>query len=64
MGDGEVQEGSVWEACHFASHYLLDNMVAFVDVNRLGQSEETSLGHKCEIYHGRFEAFGWYSINI
>jgi len=60
MGDGEVAEGSVWEAVHFASHYVLDNMVAFLDVNRLGQSMETSLGHHVEVYHKRFEAFGWY----
>src|SRR3989338_947366 len=41
MGDGECAEGSVWEAASFASHYRLGNLVAIVDVNRLGQSQET-----------------------
>ena len=37
IGDGESAEGSVWEACAFAGHYKLDNLVAIFDVNRLGQ---------------------------
>lgn len=37
MGDGESAEGSVWEAFSFASYYKLDNLVAMIDVNRLGQ---------------------------
>ena len=43
MGDAETGEGSVWEAASFASHYKLNNMIAFVDVNRLGQGTETQL---------------------
>ena len=35
MGDGEVSEGSVWEAMNFCSHYELDNVVAIIDMNRL-----------------------------
>jgi transketolase len=35
-GDGEIAEGSVWEACNLASHYKLDNLTVIVDVNRLG----------------------------
>jgi transketolase len=64
MGDGESQEGSVWEAASFASHYKLDNLVGIVDVNRLGQSEPTMLQHHMEIYKARFDAFGWHSIVI
>lgn len=45
IGDGESAEGSVWEACSLASHYKLDNLTLIVDVNRLGQSEETGLQH-------------------
>src|ERR1051326_4341333 len=41
MGDGESAEGSVWEAAHAAAHYKLDNLCATIDINRLGQSEET-----------------------
>lgn len=58
IGDGESAEGSIWEALHFASVYKLDNLVAIFDVNRLGQSAETSLGHDVEVYRKRLEAFG------
>ena len=59
MGDSEVAEGSVWEAAEIATHYKLDNLVAIVDVNRLGQRGETLLGHDIETYQKRFEAFGF-----
>ncbi|KAK6039961.1 Transketolase, thiamine diphosphate binding domain protein [Cooperia oncophora] len=64
LGDGETAEGSVWEAAAFSSHYKLDNLVAIVDVNRLGQSQETSLGHKVEVYQARFAAFGFNAIVV
>ncbi|XP_040827350.1 transketolase-like protein 2 [Ochotona curzoniae] len=59
LGDGESSEGSVWEALAFASHYHLDNLVAVFDVNRLGQSGTTPLGHCTDAYQRRCEAFGW-----
>uniref|UniRef100_A0AAQ4P5J1 Transketolase n=1 Tax=Gasterosteus aculeatus aculeatus TaxID=481459 RepID=A0AAQ4P5J1_GASAC len=59
MGDGECSEGSVWEAMAFASYYKLDNLVAIMDVNRLGQSEAAPLKHDMETYRKRCEAFGW-----
>ena len=58
LGDGESAEGSNWEAAAFASEYALDNLVAIVDVNRLGQSQPTMLGHKTDVHAKRFEAFG------
>ena len=58
MGDGESMEGSVWEAAAFSSYYKLDNLVAIIDVNRLGQSEPTSLQHNVDVYKARMEAFG------
>ena len=58
IGDGESAEGSIWEALHFGSYYKLDNLVAIFDVNRLGQSQETSLGHDVDTYRKRLEAFG------
>ena len=58
MGDGECSEGSVWEAMSFASIYKLDNLVAVLDVNRLGQSEPAPLQHDMEVYRKRCEAFG------
>jgi transketolase len=59
IGDGESAEGSIWEALHFASHNRLDNLVAVFDINRLGQSESTSLQHDLDVYQRRLEAFGW-----
>ncbi len=62
MGDGEIAEGSVWEAASMAGIQKLDNLVAIVDVNRLGQSQPTMFAHDLEIYRDRFEAFGWNAI--
>ncbi|MFT7814257.1 transketolase-like protein 2 [Arapaima gigas] len=59
LGDGECSEGAVWEAMAFASYYHLDNLVAILDVNRLGQSEPTPLQHDTEAYRRRCQAFGW-----
>ncbi|CAG9328165.1 unnamed protein product [Blepharisma stoltei] len=64
MGDGECAEGSVWEAINFASHYQLDNLVAIVDVNRLGQSDPTMFQHDIDSYKAKFEAFGWNALAI
>jgi transketolase len=59
MGDGECAEGSVWEAASLAGVNQLNNLVAIVDVNRLGQSQPTAFGHNMTVYRKRFEAFGW-----
>jgi transketolase len=59
LGDGECAEGSVWEAASLAGVYKLQNLVAVVDVNRLGQSQAAPFGHDVGIYAKRFEAFGW-----
>ena len=59
LGDGEIAEGAVWEAASLAGIYKLNNLVAIVDVNRLGQSQATAFGHHIEVYQKRFEAFGW-----
>jgi len=64
LGDGEVAEGAVWEAMAFASHYKLDNLVAIIDVNRLGQADETYLGHNIETYVKRAAAFGWNALDV
>lgn len=64
LGDGECAEGSVWEALNFASHYALDNLVAIIDVNRLGQSDPTMFQHDMDSYKARFEAFGWHTFAI
>uniref|UniRef100_A0A8B9LH95 Transketolase n=1 Tax=Astyanax mexicanus TaxID=7994 RepID=A0A8B9LH95_ASTMX len=59
LGDGECSEGAVWEAMAFASHYGLDNLVAILDVNRLGQSEAAPLKHDTTAFQERCKAFGW-----
>lgn len=64
VGDGESAEGSIWESLHFASHYNLDNLCVVFDVNRLGQSEATSIGHNTEVYRKRLEAFGFNTIVV
>lgn len=59
LGDGEVAEGAVWEAASLAGIYKLNNLIAIVDANRLGQSQATAFGHDVAVYRKRFEAFGW-----
>src|SRR5438876_10563752 len=49
-GDSEMAEGSVWEAVQHAAHYKLGNLVAILDVNRLGQRGETELGWNTTAY--------------
>ncbi len=64
LGDGEIAEGSVWEAAQMASHYKLGNLTAIVDVNRLGQSQATMLQHDMDTYKKRWAAFGWKPLVI
>ena len=63
-GDGELAEGSVWEAAAAASFRKVDNLFLLVDVNRLGQSDPTMYGHDLTLYQKRFEAFGWKTIVV
>jgi transketolase len=64
LGDGEIAEGSVWEAADAAAHYQLDNLCAIVDVNALGQSQPTEFGHDLERIAARWTAFGWNAISV
>jgi transketolase len=57
-GDSEMAEGSIWEALDKASHYKLSNLIAMVDVNRLGQRGPTELSWDLETYSRRVSAFG------
>jgi len=59
MGDGELQEGSVYEAAMFASTYRLDNLVAIIDRNRLQIGGDTETIVKLEPLAERWRAFGW-----
>jgi len=64
LGDGESAEGSVWEAASLAGIYQLNNLIAVIDVNRLGQSQATPFGHNLDVYRKRFDAFNWRTEEI
>ncbi len=64
LGDGEIAEGSVWEAAALASYYKLNNLIGIIDVNALGQSQRTMYAFDIDTYCQRFDAFGWQSIGI
>ena len=64
LGDGEAAEGAVWEAASMAANDKLGNLIATVDVNRLGQSAPTMLQHDMEAYRVRWEAFGWKALVV
>jgi len=63
-GDGELAEGSVWEAAAAASFRKADNLILIADINRLGQSDPTMYGHDIDVYAKRFESFGWRVITV
>ena len=63
-GDSEIAEGSQWEALEHAAHFELDNLVAIIDVNRLGQRGETMHGWDLDSYADRARAFGCHAIAI
>lgn len=62
MGDGELAEGSVWEAAMAATQYKLDNLVAFVDRNRLQISGSTEDVMHQDSQLERWKAFGWHVL--
>ena len=61
LGDGELQEGQVWEAAMFAGHYGLDNLIAFVDFNHLQIDGDVRKVMNPTPIDRKFEAFGWYA---
>ncbi len=63
-GDSELAEGSVWEGAEHAGYERLDDLVAIIDVNRLGQRGPTRHGHDLDAYARRFQAFGWHTVEI
>ncbi|HNV49955.1 MAG TPA: transketolase [Bacteroidales bacterium] len=62
LGDGELQEGSVWEAAMSASHYNLDNLIALVDRNRVQIDGRVKNVMEIEPLADKWKAFGWYVI--
>jgi transketolase len=63
-GDSEMAEGSMWEGFEHAGFHKLDNLVAVIDVNRLGQTGPTMYEWDLDAYRRRAEAFGWKTIEI
>lgn len=64
FGDGELAEGSVWEAAQLAAHYRLANLVGIIDCNRLGQAGQSLHGHDVGQFQKKFDAFGWNSVVV
>ncbi len=64
LGDSEMAEGSVWEAFDKGSFYKLHNLIAVVDMNRLGQRGPTALQWDSGTYAARARAFGWHALEI
>ena len=59
LGDGECQEGSIWEAAMLASHHKLDNLIILVDRNYLQATNLTEDAVSLEPFDRKWEAFGW-----
>ena len=64
LGDGEIEEGQVWEAAMFAAHYKLDNLVAFLDFNGLQIDGNITDVMDSNPIDKKFEAFNWNVITI
>lgn len=64
LGDGECAEGSVWEAVNLASYYKANNLITILDINSLGQSQQTMHDHQLKKYEKIFKAFGWETLVI
>jgi len=64
LGDGEIEEGQIWEAAMFAAHYRVDNLIAFLDKNGLQIDGPTSDVMSSEPLADKWKAFGWHVIEI
>ena len=64
LGDGEIEEGQVWEACMAAAHYKLDNLTAFLDHNGLQIDGKITEVMSPESVSEKFKAFGWKVIEV
>ena len=64
LGDGEIEEGQVWEAAMFAAHYKLDNLLAIVDNNGLQIDGKITEVMNPQPITDKFAAFGWHVITM
>jgi len=64
MGDGELAEGSIWEAAMAAAHFKLDNLVGIIDRNRLQITDDTEEVMTLEPLASKWAAFGWEVVEV
>ena len=64
LGDGELNEGQIWEGMMFGAHYRLDNLVAIVDYNKYQSDGLNTNITALEPLLDKFKAFGWYAFEI
>ena len=64
LGDGELQEGMVWETAMSAAHYMSSNLIAFVDNNKLQIDGPCKAVMDVEPVQDKFVSFGWRVINV
>lgn len=64
LGDGELNEGQIWEGMMFGAHHRLDNLVAIVDYNKYQSDDLNTNITALEPLMDKFKAFGWYAVEI
>lgn len=64
VGDGESQEGQIWEAAMLASHLQLNNLIAFTDYNKLQIDGSVEKINNLDSLQDKWKAFGWNVINV
>lgn len=64
LGDGEIQEGSVWEAAMTAAHYKLDNICAIIDYNKVQENGPTNAIKNLEPLAEKWRSFGWHVLEV
>ncbi|MFT7538240.1 MAG: transketolase, partial [Lysobacterales bacterium] len=64
MGDGEIQEGSVWEAAMSSAHFKLDNVCAIVDYNKVQENGPTNEIKNLDPLGDKWRSFGWHVEEI
>lgn len=64
LGDGEIQEGQIWEAAMTAAQHKLNNVIAFIDDNKIQQTSFVRAVKSLDPIGPKFSAFGWHVINV
>lgn len=64
IGDGEMNEGQIWEAAASSAHFKLDNLIAFIDANGFQNDGDTNLEMNMEQIDSKWKAFGWKTYEI